>query len=409
MNLNPLKGMRDFAPSDMIIRQYVMDRARNIFEKNGFDPLETPAVESLDVLQGKYGSDEKLIWKFKDLGERDVALRYDLTVPLSRFISKMKRMPMPFKRYQMGRVWRYDNPQKGRYREFWQCDIDTVGTTDVYSDAEILKTIYQSLKYIGFDDFVIRINNRKLSDGILEYVGVKKEKVMDVLRSIDKIDKFGKKYVIDELNQKGFDGSKIIEIISGDISNLPELNQMGKDGLNELTKIVDYLKSMKVPTKNFKIDLTIARGLNYYTGMVYEASIPESDIGSISGGGRYDNLIGRFLGRDIPAVGGSLGLERIVDILKDRKFPKTKKDILLIPVKLDKKDVIDILENLRKKYNVDVSFKKDISKGIQYAQSIGIKYVCFVGKTELDKGVVRIKNLETGEEREMNTDNLELF
>jgi len=409
MDLNPLKGMRDFTPDDMIIRQNVIEKAKRIFEKNGFDPFETPAIESLNVLQGKYGNDEKLIWKFKDLGNRDVALRYDLTVPLSRFISKMKRIPMPFKRYQIGRAWRYDNPQKGRYREFWQCDIDTVGTKDVYADAEILKVIYESLKSFEFDNFIIRINNRKLSDGILEYCGVPKNKVKDVLRSIDKIDKMGIKYVVNELIEKGFDGNNIIDVISKDISQLPELNQIGKEGLKELNEIVDYLKIMNVPEKNFKLDLTVARGLDYYTGMVYEVIIPDTGVGSVSGGGRYDNLIGRFLGKDIPAVGGSLGLERIIDVLKERKFPKTKKDILLIPIKINKKDVIEILEKLREKYNVDISLKKDISKGMQYASSVGIKYVCLVGKTELDKKVIKLKNLETGEEREMKPDKVKLF
>ncbi len=404
MDLNPLKGMRDFEPKDMIIREKIMRIARNIFERYGFDPLETPAIESLNILTGKYGEDEKLIWRFKDLGERDVALRYDLTVPLARFVAKKKRLPMPFKRYQIGRVWRYDNPQRGRYREFWQCDVDTVGSSDMYSDAEIIQVIYESLKAIGIDNFIIKLNNRKLSDGILELCGVPKEKVKEALRSIDKLDKIGVEGVKKELYDKGFDEEKILEFISKDMGEIPKLNEVGEEGRKELEEIADYLKAMNV---KFKIDLSIARGLDYYTGMVFEVVVPESGVGSISAGGRYDDLIGIFLGQKIPAVGGSLGIERIADILSNEKT--TKKDILVIPINVDKREIIPLVEKLRDKYNVDVSMKRDIKKSMHYAESVGIRYVCLMGKKEISSGRVKIKKLDTGEEKEMDINSVELF
>ncbi len=403
MNLNPLKGMRDFEPMDMILREDMITKIKKVFERYGFDPLETPAVESLDILSKKYGEDEKLIWKFKDMGGRDVALRYDLTVPLARFIAKKKRIPMPFKRYQIGRVWRYDNPQRGRYREFWQCDIDTVGSSDLYFDAEILGAVNDSLKSLGIQDFVIKINNRKFSNGILEYVGVPKEKIGDALRSIDKLEKIGVDGVSEELTKKNLDADKIIDIINTDPSKIPDLNDVGEEGRKELFTLADYLKKMKV---RFKIDLTIVRGLDYYTGTVYEASVPNSGVGSISGGGRYDNLIGVFLGTKIPAVGGSLGIERIFDILEKKK--KTRRDILVIPVGVDKIDIVSTVEKLREKFNVDVSSKKNISKGIKYAESVGINYVCIIGRDEISKNKLKIKNLKTGKEALFDEDNVDL-
>lgn len=389
MNFNPLRGMRDFEPSDMIVREKIIERAKSVFERYGFDPLETPSIERAEILMGKYGEDEKLIWRFKDLGGRDVALRYDLTVPLARFVAKKKRLPLPFKRYQIGRVWRYDNPQHGRYREFWQCDIDTVGSKDVYSDAEIINVIDKSLRKIGLDDFVIRVNNRKVSDEILKSCGVPDEKVFLALRAIDKMDKIGADGVSEELAKAGLDADKILDFLSKKIDEMP----LSDDTMNEVNTLVDYLKKMNV---RYKIDLSVVRGLDYYTGTVFEAVVPGSDVGSISGGGRYDNLIGIFLGQNIPAVGGSLGIERINDILSHGK--KTKKDILLIPVGVDKKDVIDVAERLREKYNVDISIKGSTSKSIQYAKSVGISKICFVGKKELAAHKVLIKDFDGSEE-----------
>ncbi len=389
MNFNPLRGMRDFEPGDMIVREKIIEIAKSVFERYGFDPLETPSIERTEILTGKYGEDEKLIWRFKDLGGRDVALRYDLTVPLARFVAKKKRLPLPFKRYQIGRVWRYDNPQHGRYREFWQCDIDTVGSKDVYSDAEIINVIDKSLKKMGIEDFIIRVNSRKVSDEILKSCGVPDEKTFLALRAIDKMDKIGADGVREELTKAGLDADKILDILTRKIDDIP----LSDSTMNEINALVDYLNKMNV---RYKIDLSVVRGLDYYTGTVFEAAVRGSDVGSISGGGRYGNLIGIFLGQNIPAVGGSLGIERINDILSHTK--KTKKDVLLIPVGIEKKDVLDVAERLRKKYNVDISIKSSTNKSLQYAKSVGINKICFVGKKELSERKVLIKDFDGGEE-----------
>ena len=295
------KGFRDFLPPQKILRQQVIDTIRNVFEVFGFQPLETPALEYASILEGKYGEEgEKLIYKFKDRGGRQVALRYDLTIPLSRVIAMYPTLPKPFKCYQISPVWRADKPQRGRFREFWQCDADIVGSESLFADAEVITTIYHILKALHFKQFKIKINNRKLLNGIAQALGIDVEKIPSLLRIIDKLEQKGTQGIKDELLNKGFQEeiiNNILELLSANGGKAVELielkNKFGDsesalEGIKELEELFSYLSYMRVDSDFYCFDLSLARGLDYYTGPIFETTVDEPKIGSISGGGRYD-------------------------------------------------------------------------------------------------------------------------
>ena len=416
IDVNPLAGFRDFLPSEMILRNEIIEKIKNVFECYGFEPLETPAIEKLEILQGKYGEEEKLIYKFEDLGGRKIALRYDLTVPLARVIARFPELPKPFKRYQISRVWRYDRPQKGRYREFWQCDVDIVGTKEIIADAECLKVAYVALKEIGLNNFVFRINNRKLMDALLEKIGIKDEKLkIEALRAIDKLDKIGIEGVKKELKKRGLEkfANKIVEIIEK-LKSLREIEKfVGKNkGIEEIEELFKYAKMFEIPEDCLKFDLSLVRGLDYYTGNVFEIWSGEFDK-SIGGGGRYDDLIGIFYGEKIPAVGISLGLERIIEILRNKiKMGKSVVNVYVGVTNFsDKliKEAIKIAEKLRsKKIKTRVCLKSiNLYKQLEIANKLGIKYFILVGEKELKEGCVRIKNLEKRIEEKIKIDEIE--
>ena len=415
--------MRDLLPEEMIKRNYVFDIIKSVFIKYGFDPLESPSVEYSEVLEGKYGEEEKLIYKFKDKGGRDLALRYDLTVPLSRIIAANPNLNKPFKRFQISRVWRYDRPGKGRYKEFWQCDVDVVGSDSILADAEIIAVTIEIMEDLGFKDYTVRLNNRKILNSILESVGVPEKKYNEVLISIDKLERIGIEGVKKELREKELSPKQINGLSSFfDISgnNQQILNKLkktlkngkGEEGLNEMYELVSYLDKMGLP-KKYKIMVSLARGLDYYTGPTFETVLNGVEMGSVSGGGRFDKLIGKFSGTDIPATGTSIGIERIIDVMKELNFdlPKQKTLTKVLVVNVDESTLQDCIKlaSFLRKNNVSCQFNlsgKKFGKQIKYADSLGIQYLAIIGKEELKQNKVTLKDMVTGKQRKVNKEAL---
>ncbi|MFH1589601.1 MAG: histidine--tRNA ligase [archaeon] len=414
MELMNAKGVRDFPPEEKIIRQEVVDTLKTTFEEFGFNPLETPVIERFDVLTSKFAGGEEIlkeIFTFKDQGGRELCLRYDLTVPFSRFVGMNPNLKMPFKRYQIGRVYR-DGPIKlGRYREFWQCDIDVVGTKSMLADAEILAVVSAVFKKLDFK-IEIKLNNRKILDGILAFAGVKENKWIDAILSIDKLEKQGINEVRKELEMKGISDdaiAKIMGVIQKKGTNKETLKDLksfltsdiGKEGIEEMEEMLKYLSAFKVKVD---FDPSLARGLAYYTGPVFEVFLKNSEItSSAAGGGRYDKMIGKFIGQEdaFPATGIAFGLEIITDTLKMKlkEKKKTITEIYIIPIKTAKES-IRIAQELRAegiKTDMDIS-GRGISKNLNFANSLGIPYVLFVGEKELKQKKVKLRDMKSGKE-----------
>ena len=325
-----LRGMRDFLPERMILRRYVMDLLRDVFESFGFEPLETPAIEYAETLEGKFGEEgDKLLYRFEDRGGRRVALRYDLTVPLARVVALHGELVRPWKRYHMAPVWRAEKPQKGRYREFWQCDVDTVGTKSTLADAEAVNVVYLALQRLGFDRFVVKINNRKILSALSQYAGVPAAEASTIYRAIDKLDKVGREAVAGELEESGLEPgvvARLLDLLSESADDATVLQHTGErlaaypegvEGVRELESLLSYLDAAGVPRGFRRVDLSMVRGMDYYTGPIFETVVEEPKIGSVSGGGRYDKLIGLFSREEVPATGVSFGLERIIDVIEE--------------------------------------------------------------------------------------------
>lgn len=417
-----LKGFRDHLPQQMLLRQEIMGRIRGVFEAHGFEPIDTPALEYMEILTGKAGENEKLMYHFQDAGKRDVGLRYDLTVPLARVVAMHQNdIVLPFKRYHMAPVWRAENPQRGRSREFWQCDADIVGVNSTLADAEALNTFIDAYRAIGLEQVVIHINHRKLLEGLALVAGVPAEQAVGVFRIIDKLDKIGAEKVREELIQQGASehaADTILRVITTEGTNEELLDLAEKElgemvtAVNELREIVGYLEALGVPEENYCIDLALARGIDYYTGPVWEAQVTEPKIGSIGGGGRYDGLIGTFLGRDIPATGVSLGIERIVEVVQEHGLltsPRSTAQICVIHLEETFAAGGAITRELREAgINVDQSLvtKKGIGAQLKYADRRGIPFALIAGSEELARNMVSVKNLSSGEQFELNRDSL---
>ena len=412
------KGTRDFLPEQMVKRQYVIHLIERIFEKYGFEPLETPAMELWETLSGKYGEEaDRLTYRFTDRGKREVGLRYDLTVPLSRVIAMYPQIPKPFKRYQIQPVWRADKPQKGRFREFYQCDIDVVGTASILADAEILTTIFEILRQLGFKNFVMRINNRKILKGIAEVSGIAPEQEGIMARSIDKFDKIGQEGVEAELIKGGVEkekSKKIIEIlrISGtntkrlaESVNILKSSETGLSGIDEMKELFRYLALYEVPEEYLLFDLFLARGLDYYTGPIYETMVKEPKIGSITGGGRYDNLIGMFSGTDYPATGCSIGLERIVTVMEEMQmFPDQLKTPIQVLVTVFDPNTLDYSIKITKELRASNIYTEIYSGASKLRGQFGlandksIPLVIIAGPDEIEKNQFNLKNMQSGEQ-----------
>jgi histidyl-tRNA synthetase len=410
--------MRDFMPERMILRQFVVTTLRDVFERFGFEPLETPAIEYADTLEGKYGEEaDKLIYKFEDRGGRQVGLRYDLTVPLARVVAQYSELPKPFKRYQIAPVWRAERPQKGRYREFWQCDVDTVGTSSMLADAEVVSVLYEALRRLSFTRFTIRINSRKILTAVAESAGVTPGESLGLYRAIDKLDKIGEDGVRSELAERGYSDdvvSRVFDVIAGAIDSRQLLDNLrrrfanqpsGLEGIDELEQLVGYIESVGVPASRFRVDLTMVRGLDYYTGPIFETVVEEPRIGSISGGGRYDHLIGMFSGQDVPATGLTLGLERIFDVIEELNLRppgvgKTVSQVLVAVFPDTVAHSLGLAKELR-----DAGIRTEINLGVErltnqlrYASRREIPCVLIAGATEMAAGQVVIKDMVSGEQ-----------
>lgn len=402
-----LKGFRDFLPKEARKRQYAIDALRKVFESYGFEPLETPALEYAEILEGKYGEEEeRLMYKFEDKGGRKVALKYDQTVPLARVVAQYgNSLPMPFKRYQISNVWRGENPQKGRFREFLQCDIDTVGTSSLLADAEIIEIATSSLRALGFTKFKVLINNRKVFGKFVEEGFVTdKNRLPDIVRSLDKIKKIGRSGVKNDLINKGFSDQQAEAI-------LKNTETMEKNP--EIIDLENYLKKLGLREDEFIFKPDLARGLDYYTGTIFEIETEGYEVGSVCGGGRYDNLIGMFGSKQIPAVGCSFGFDRVIEAMDSLNlFPdnlQTAKVLVTVfsPAFLDKSiGVCNILNesNISQELYVDPDAKMD--KQLKYADAKSIPYVVIIGSKEAESGSATVKNMKTGEQRTVKLEDL---
>ena len=387
-----LKGFRDFLPSQMAIRNHVKKICIETFELFGFQPLKTPTLEYASILKGKYGEEaNKLIYFFKDKGDRDVGMRYDLTVPTCRILSSYN-LPLPFKRYQIQPVWRADNTQKGRYREFIQCDVDSFGTKSPLIDAEIIALTYTILQKLNFKKYKIKINNRELLKNIPN----------TILQSIDKIEKIGEKGVIDELKKKNIKQAQID-------SSLDYIKTLQPD--DYLKQVFAYLDLLNVPKEVYVFDPSMVRGLDYYTGIIFETYVEKPSLGSITGGGRYDNLVKVLGGPDIPAVGTSIGFERIIDCINELNLmPEINKNTtkILIANFGQEKESLNLLNTLRKN-NISSTIypnQDKLGKQIKYANEIGINHIAIIGEDEVKNNTITLKNLKNKEQKNLNLDEL---
>ena len=421
----PARGMRDFLPEEVRKREHVIGVIKEVYEHYGFEPLETPAVENIETLMGKYGEEgNQLIFKIlkrgvhEGTGEADLALRYDLTVPLARVVAEYRdKLPKFFKRYQIQPVWRADRPARGRYREFYQCDVDVLGSRSMIVEAEILTASSEVLSKLGFTDFVVRLNHRKVLTGILDAAGIAADKHGTALVALDKLDKIGSEGVLREFEEREVlnqdQGKELLAVFEAAGSNEETLQRLerfigesavGSDGLKELREILSYVSSSVV-----RLDPSLARGLSYYTGAIIEIQVKDL-AGSLGGGGRYDNLVGMFLGQDIPACGFSLGLERIVLVMSERNmFPvnllRSSAEVMIAVWRDAARDALDLASELRTQgVRVDVFPDRDAKLGTQisYAAKRNIPFVAFIGEDERDKGLVVLKNLKSGKQETLD-------
>ncbi|HNS50078.1 MAG TPA: histidine--tRNA ligase [Anaerolineae bacterium] len=412
------RGMRDILPQKMIQREYVIATIRRAFEEFGFEPLQTPALELRETLMGKYGPDaEKLIYEAGHVGGKEqLALRYDLSVPLARVVAQYPDLVKPLKRYQIAPVWRAERPQKGRYREFYQCDADCVGPASMLADAEILSLTYEVLSRLGFRQFTILLNDRKLLNGIGRYAGVDDEQRAGLYRSIDKLDKVGLPGVEEELRKNAIpDGAiqRMLELLQVQGDNRAILARLrvvlagspdALEGLSELEEIVGYLEALGIPERFARVSPAMVRGLEYYTGPVFETVVEEPKIGSITGGGRYDKMIGMFTGRSLPATGTTIGIERIIDVMEELgMFPpgvgKTVTQVLVTRFNPDL--VVDSLKAaaaLRAAgLNAELYFEDEsLARQVRYADRRGIPYVAILGPDEVAAGRITLRDLAGG-------------
>jgi len=436
--------MRDFLPEDVRKREYVIGVIKDVYERYGFEPLETPAVENIETLMGKYGDEgNQLIFKIlkrgvhEGSGEADLALRYDLTVPLARVVAEYRdKLPKFFKRYQIQPVWRADRPARGRFREFYQCDVDVLGSRSMIVEAEICGAASEVLTKLGFNDFCVRLNHRMVLTGILGVAGVALEKHEPALVALDKLDKIGSDGVKNEFATRGIDktaGDRLLSFFSvlsslekaadiaaedkpvqalnkavlGRIVEFVKDNELGAKGVDELQSILDYAETMGISNR-VKIDPTLARGLSYYTGAIMEMNVKDL-AGSLGGGGRYDDLVGMFLGQDIPACGFSLGLERILVVMSERNmFPAQVASApadVMVSIWDDEhiSESMALAQELRSaNLRVDLYPESDkLGKQFKFASLRSVPFVAVIGDDERAKGEVAVKDMRTGEQHEV--------
>ena len=419
MKVQPLKGFRDYGPEEMLVREQMIDRVRGVFESFGYAPIHTPALEYSDVLLGKYGDEgEKLLYRFDDNGGRDVALRYDLTVPLARFVASNPNLRFPFRRYHIAPVWRAERPQRGRFREFYQCDVDLLGVDTAAADAECILIDFLVMKALGLDGFRIEVNHRGFLDGLLEHFGVPKEGHIGVMRALDKVDKVSREELIELVVAEGVHEATALLLVSvGDVAgsnqerldacrNLVEGNAKAGEALDRLEAVFAAVFEAEESAPVF-FTPAVARGLDYYTGIVYEPFLPKSyGVGSVMSGGRYDGLIGMFASAQVCAVGISLGIDRLLSALEAHG---EKQEIRLSRVMVCAMPELDAacfgIAQLVRRFSggrgcgVELYPKAvKLKKQLDYANKKGIEVLVIPGPDELAQGRVMVKQMSTGEQ-----------
>ena len=422
-----LSGFMELLPQDQIKFNEMLDTIKKTYELYGFLPEETPIIESSEVLLAKAGGEtEKQIYSFKK-GDKDLSLRFDLTVPLAKYVAQYYNdLTFPYRRYQIGKVFRGERAQKGRYREFYQCDIDIIGDgkLSIINDAEIPSVIYTTFKNLGFDNFVIKINNRKILNGLFDELNISDKKT-EILIIIDKLEKIGMEAVKEELSKLELSEEKINKIeqffkIEGTTDEkIEKLEKLGfnseifKEGLEELKEVVKYVRLFNVEEKNFTVDLTIARGLDYYTGTVYETNlVGYESIGSICSGGRYENLASYYTKKNLPGVGISIGLTRLFYNLKELGLLKSSKKSIskvgVIPMGVGIEEAVKISNILRENNIPNEIYKEDtkIKNKFSYANNLDIPYVIIIGEEEKEKGLYTLKNMISGEQNMLTAEKI---
>jgi histidyl-tRNA synthetase len=447
------KGTRDFSPSEMVRRNYIFETISGVFKKYGYQEIQTPTMENLDTLTGKYGDEgDRLIFKILNSGDflskvpaeklashtshsltpgiSEKAMRYDLTVPFARYVVMHQgEISFPFKRFQIQPVWRADRPQKGRYREFYQCDADVVGSDSLLNEAEFVLIYHEALSTLGLKDFTIKINNRKILSGIAEIIG-KPHLIVDMTIAIDKIDKIGFEGVTKELIERGFSSADIdklkpVILLEGSndrkIENLKSVlknSSIGLKGIEEIQTIFNYLGSLRPQSSdltppNLELDITLARGLNYYTGAIFEVKTNEVSMGSIGGGGRYDDLTGMFGLKDLTGVGISFGADRIYDVLEELKlFPENSSESTRVLIsnfdQASEKYALPFLQKLRQAgINSEIyPSSAKLKKQLNYADNKQIPFVVLIGSEEMESGKLTLKNMKSGEQEKLTADQI---
>ncbi len=421
-------GFRDYLPKDQIPRQEMIKTIKNVFENFGFVPLETPAIErKINLTGGKKDFDMQIFEAKLKESNKDLALRFDLTVPLARVVSAYPKLEKPFKRYQLGNVWRGEKPQAGRYREFLQFDIDIIGTKNMMADGEIVNVMFETMKALNVDNFTIKINNRKILNGLYKYIGFEKAKTKDVLRIIDKKEKkswsdLSKEFKA-EINLEDDQVEKIKDFISikpGKKEVLEQIKELMGDssevleGIDELSQLIDNLKALSIDDDNWNIDFSIARGLGYYTGTVFETVLNDlPSIGSVFSGGRYDNLVNRFSPADISGVGASIGVDRFFAAMEKLNLvekTKTKSKVIVLPLNKDCfLESQKIVANLRKNNipaEIYLGESDSFKEKIIYAAKKKIPVSLIIGPDEIGKNIVQVKDMEKKKQTEIKREDL---
>ena len=416
--MRPPRGTKDKLPDEAFIKREICERIRRVFELYGYGEVETPAFEHLEVLVAKAGEEVvEQIYAFKDKAGRDLGLRFELTTPIARIVASKLDMPKPIRFYYIQPVWRYEEPQRGRLREFWQAGIELIGISDPAGDAEVIAVAYESIKSTGLDRFEIRVSHRAVVEDILLSAGIPKSRLPEALRVLDKLEKKGKEYVLSELSKLGASleaVEKALAKLTTPGSELEVVSQAGREGLKRLETIQDILEN----SYNVKVtlDFGIVRGLGYYTGPVFEVKTPQAgEIGSIAGGGRYDDLISSLGGPQIPATGMAIGIERLIETLElEKRTPKVPPqfDVIVIPVG----DSLEVLKYAVRVANVvrrESSLRtiveyeaKSLSKTLERASKRGARFAIIVGEKEVSQGKVNVRNLEKWSEATIAVDDV---
>ncbi|MCY4071340.1 MAG: histidine--tRNA ligase [Chloroflexi bacterium] len=427
INARTPKGFRDFLPETMLRRKYVIDAVTDVFHRFGFEPLDTPILELRETLLGKYGEDaEKLIFSAQHgrSSKDPLAMRYDLTVPLARVVAQYEsELSFPFKRYHIAPVFRGERPQRGRYREFYQCDADIVGVAGIEADAEIVTMMHRILDRLKFPQFTIKINHRKLLGAIGEFSGVPDAQLPDLYRSVDKFDKIGADGVRQELIEREVQPDAVGRMMdllqayepgSGNLDFISEAIGAGDNGLDDLRGLANLLSDSGIPTRYYDFDFTMVRGLGYYTGPIFETVISQPNLGSVTGGGRYDELVGMFRKQSLPTTGTSFGIERIIDLMDELGLYPANLGGTLVQVLVavfsqeTRKPSMQVANQLRDAgINTELYFEpRKLGRQFNYADKKGIPIVAIAGPDEIDAGVVKLRRLSDGEERTLSMSDL---